>query len=57
MKNSRDEKELRHVWIQWFDKSGGPIKESYTKFVELSNRAAQMNSYVINVLTLNYFFD
>lgn len=44
LKNNRDKDELRHLWIEYHDKIGGPIKEPYKKFVELSNRAARMNS-------------
>jgi len=43
MKESRDEKELRHAWTEWHDKCGTPLKEKYVKFVELSNEAAKLN--------------
>ena len=43
MKTSRDEEELRHVWIQWRNVTGRPIKEHYERFVELSNEAARLN--------------
>lgn len=48
MKESRNEEELRHAWVEWHNKSGGPIRESYQQFVELSNRAATMNSKLID---------
>ena len=44
MKSSRDEEELRHVWTQWRNVTGRPIKHYYERFVELSNEAAQLNS-------------
>lgn len=44
MKNSRNEEELRHVWTQWRNVSGRPIRQNYERFVELSNEAAQLNS-------------
>lgn len=43
MRESRNEEELRHVWTEWHDKSGGPIKQTYKKFVEISNQAAKLN--------------
>jgi len=45
MKTSRDEEELRHVWIQWRNVTGRPIKEHYERFVELSNEAARLNDF------------
>ena len=40
---SRNEEELRHVWTEWHDKSGKPIKEKYKQFVALNNEAAKLN--------------
>jgi len=45
MKSSRDEEELRHVWTQWRNVTGRPIKHYYERFVELSNEAAQLNNF------------
>ncbi|XP_059351358.1 angiotensin-converting enzyme-like [Daphnia carinata] len=45
MAESRNEKELRHVWTEWHDKSGGPIKHKYKEFVEISNQAAKLNNF------------
>lgn len=44
MKESRDEKQLRHAWIEWHDKAGNPIRELYKPFVEYSNEVARLNS-------------
>ncbi len=44
MEESRNEEELRHVWTEWHNKSGGPIKQLYKEFVKLSNQAAKINS-------------
>ena len=44
MKESRNEHELRHVWIEWHNKSGNPVRNSYEEFIKLSNKAAQLNS-------------
>lgn len=42
--NSRDPKELAHYWKEWHDKAGTPMKENFAKYVELSRKAAQLNS-------------
>ena len=44
MKNSRNEEELLHVWTQWRNVTGRPIKQYYERFVELSNEVAALNS-------------
>lgn len=44
MKDSRDEEELRHTWIEWHNKGGNPIREPYQKFIVLANKAAKLNS-------------
>ena len=47
MKESRDEKELRHVWTEWHNKCGSHVmKSSYQRFVELTNRAAKLNGTI-----------
>jgi peptidyl-dipeptidase A/DNA-directed RNA polymerase III subunit RPC1 len=44
MSKSRNFDELKHVWQQWHEQSGGKMRQHYEKFVQLSNEAAQMNS-------------
>lgn len=44
MKESRDEKELRHMWSEWHNKCGNKIRKPYEQFVKLSNQAARLNS-------------
>lgn len=48
MKKSRDEEELRHIWAEWHNKGGNPIRELYEQFVPLANKAAQLNSKLNN---------
>lgn len=43
LQGSRNEEELRHVWTQWRDVTGKPMKKLYERFVELSNEAAKLN--------------
>lgn len=53
MSKSRNFDELKHVWHQWHQQSGGKMRSHYQHFVELSNEAARMNSNcLINSLTL-----
>lgn len=44
MAKSRDEEELRHVWTEWRNKTGEPIRSLFTCYVALSNDAARLNS-------------
>jgi peptidyl-dipeptidase A len=41
---SRDPEELRHVWIEWRRKTGEQVRGLYQQYVDLSNKAAQLNS-------------
>jgi len=44
MRESRDEKELRHVWTEWHDRIGTEdMKRSYQRLVELTNQVAKLN--------------
>jgi hypothetical protein len=44
MKESRDEKLLRHAWLEWHDKSGVEIRKFYKPYVEFSNEIARITS-------------
>jgi hypothetical protein len=44
MKESRDEKLLRHAWLEWHDKSGVEIRKYYKPYVEFSNEGARISS-------------
>jgi peptidyl-dipeptidase A len=44
MSNSSDYDELKWTWQQWRDKSGKLMRDGYKKYVELSNKAAKLNS-------------
>lgn len=43
LRNSRNPKELEHYWRQWYDAAGTRMKRAFGKYVQLSNKAAQMN--------------
>jgi peptidyl-dipeptidase A len=44
MRRSRNFDELKHVWVQWHQQSGGKMRSQYERFVTLSNEAARINS-------------
>lgn len=44
LSNSRDPKELAHYWQEWHNKVGTPMKDNFAKYVELSGKAANLNS-------------
>ncbi|CAH1187235.1 unnamed protein product [Phyllotreta striolata] len=45
MATSNDEKELKHVWIEWRNSVGPKCKDSYKSYVELSNESARLNNF------------
>ncbi|KAK7872177.1 hypothetical protein R5R35_001739 [Gryllus longicercus] len=42
---SRDYDELTYVWKAWRDASGKLMRENYKKYVQLNNKAAEMNGF------------
>lgn len=53
MAQSRDYNELLHAWKDWRDVSGKKIRTHYKRYVELSNKAAKLNSkWVLQSLLL-----
>ncbi|XP_008269909.2 angiotensin-converting enzyme-like protein Ace3 isoform X1 [Oryctolagus cuniculus] len=45
MANSRDEKELLWAWQGWRDAVGRQLRPNFPHYVQLSNKAAQLNGY------------
>ncbi|XP_077019647.1 angiotensin-converting enzyme isoform X3 [Tamandua tetradactyla] len=45
MASSRDEKELAWAWQSWRDAVGRQLRSTFERYVQLSNRAAQLNGY------------
>lgn len=43
MAKSRDVSELTHMWQQWHDETGRPLRAKFIRYVELSNEAARLN--------------
>uniref|UniRef100_A0A182SCY7 Angiotensin-converting enzyme n=1 Tax=Anopheles maculatus TaxID=74869 RepID=A0A182SCY7_9DIPT len=42
--NHRDAEELKYYWVQWYNATGAPVRESFQKYVELNRQAALRNS-------------
>lgn len=47
-KASRDPEELKHYWIEVYDKAGTVSKNEYEKYVWLINKVAKANSELTN---------
>ncbi|XP_030629868.1 angiotensin-converting enzyme isoform X2 [Chanos chanos] len=45
MANSRSYKRLLYAWEGWHNQSGMPLKKLYPEFVQLSNKASQMDGF------------
>lgn len=43
MTHSRNPEELLHVWKEWHDKTGPPMKNRFMRYVQLANQAARLN--------------
>jgi peptidyl-dipeptidase A len=45
MEKSRNEEELRHVWSEFREKVGPPIRNTFMRYVDLANQAAQRHGF------------
>ncbi|XP_011181187.2 angiotensin-converting enzyme-related protein [Zeugodacus cucurbitae] len=45
LSDSRDPKELKYYWRQWYDKAGTPMRENFKKYIELTRKSARLNGY------------
>ncbi|XP_017783079.1 PREDICTED: angiotensin-converting enzyme-like [Nicrophorus vespilloides] len=45
MEHSRNPGELNHIWKEWHDKTGPPVKNKFMRYVQLANQAARMNGF------------
>ncbi|ERL92420.1 hypothetical protein D910_09734 [Dendroctonus ponderosae] len=43
MTKSANHLELLHVWEEWHDKTGPPMRNKFMRYVDLANQAAQLN--------------
>uniref|UniRef100_A0AAR5PGC9 Angiotensin-converting enzyme n=1 Tax=Dendroctonus ponderosae TaxID=77166 RepID=A0AAR5PGC9_DENPD len=45
MTKSANHLELLHVWEEWHDKTGPPMRNKFMRYVDLANQAAQLNGF------------
>lgn len=45
MEKSRNEEELRHVWSEWRDKVGPPVRNTFMRYIDLANQAAVRHGF------------
>ena len=45
MENSQNEQELRYTWETWREKTGPPMRNSYMRYLNLANQAAQNQGF------------
>uniref|UniRef100_A0A6E8W0T4 Angiotensin-converting enzyme n=1 Tax=Anopheles coluzzii TaxID=1518534 RepID=A0A6E8W0T4_ANOCL len=43
--NHREPEELKYYWVQWYNATGAPVRESFQKYVELNRQAALRNNF------------
>ncbi|VEN40811.1 unnamed protein product [Callosobruchus maculatus] len=46
MASSRNHFELLHIWKEWHDKVGTPIKNRFIRYIQLTNQAARINGFL-----------
>lgn len=46
MAHSRNPQELLHIWSEWHDKTGPPMKNKFMRYVQLANQASRMNGFL-----------
>lgn len=60
MERSRSEPELRYAWTMWREATGPPIRNTFMRYMDLSNQAAQLHGKLLNSekieITLDLFF-
>lgn len=56
MANSRNHLELAHIWQEWHNKVGPPIKNKFMRYVEIANQASKNNGKLHNYLERQYYF-
>lgn len=54
MSHSRNPSELLHVWRDWHDKAGPPMKNKFMRYIQLANQAARMIGNQTHVIYVSY---
>uniref|UniRef100_A0A1A9VNQ4 Uncharacterized protein n=1 Tax=Glossina austeni TaxID=7395 RepID=A0A1A9VNQ4_GLOAU len=42
---SRDPEELKHYWLEFYNKAGTPTRNRFERYIELNTKAAQLNNF------------
>ncbi|EDS43840.1 angiotensin-converting enzyme [Culex quinquefasciatus] len=45
METSKVEPELKHYWTAWREKSGPPVKNTFMRYIDLANQAAERHGF------------
>ncbi|XP_034098216.1 angiotensin-converting enzyme isoform X3 [Drosophila albomicans] len=45
IQTSRDPEELKHYWVQFYDKAGTAVRSEFERYVELNTKAAKLNNF------------
>lgn len=45
METSKLEPELKHYWTAWREKSGPPVKNTFMRYIDLANQAAERHGF------------
>ncbi|KAG5890660.1 hypothetical protein JTB14_034948 [Gonioctena quinquepunctata] len=57
MANSRNHFELAHIWREWHDRIGPPMKNKFMRYVELANQAARLNGFLDAGEEMRYVYE
>lgn len=55
MEKSRNENELRYVWSEWREKVGPPVRNTFMRYLDLANQAAERHGeyYIITIIIVD----
>ncbi|OQV24979.1 Angiotensin-converting enzyme [Hypsibius exemplaris] len=45
LRDTRDPKQMKHIWKAWRDATGAKMRSNFTDYVVLKNKAAKLNGY------------
>lgn len=57
MAHSRNHYELVHIWQEWHNKVGPPLKNRFMRYVELANQAARINGFLDAGENMRYVYE
>ncbi|KAI4468733.1 angiotensin-converting enzyme [Holotrichia oblita] len=57
MEHSRNSDELLHVWREWHDKTGPPMKNKFMRYIQIANQASRMTGFVDAGEQMRYIYE